>query len=82
MKASLSISEKMVNGRIEKYYNDICLMEQPFIRIVIRPLRRYSGENRLIGENISVRRFARFEMGEGLEKKNENFAEEVAKQMK
>ena len=77
------IAEKMVNGRIEKYYNDICLMEQPFIKDSDKTVEEVLKERiALIGENISVRRFARFEMGEGLEKKNENFAEEVAKQMK
>jgi elongation factor Ts len=77
------IAEKMVSGRIEKYYNDVCLMEQPFIKDGDKTVEEVLKEKiALIGENISVRRFARFEMGEGLEKKNENFAEEVAKQMK
>ena len=72
-----------MSGRIEKYYNDVCLMEQPFIKDGDKTVEEVLKERiALIGENISVRRFARFEMGEGLEKKNENFAEEVAKQMK
>lgn len=77
------IAEKMVTGRIEKYFNDVCLLEQPFIKDNDKTVEEVLKEKiAAIGENISIRRFARFEMGEGLEKKNENFAEEVAKQIK
>lgn len=76
------IVEKMVDGRIEKYYEEIVLLDQKFIKdpdIKVGDLL-----NNLIakiGENIKIRRFVRFEVGEGLEKKEEDFAEEVAKQM-
>jgi elongation factor Ts len=76
------IVDKMVEGRIEKYYKEVCLLEQPFIRdpeISIQDLLNQKIAK--IGENLSIRRFARFEVGEGLEKKEENFAEEVAKQI-
>ncbi len=77
------IAEKMVNGRIEKYYNEICLLEQPFIKENDKTVQQVLQEKiSTIGENISIRRFARFEMGEGLEKKEENFADEVMKQIK
>jgi len=77
------IAEKMVAGRIEKYFNEVCLLEQPFIKDNDKTVEDVLKEKiALIGENISIRRFARFEMGEGLEKRNENFAEEVAKQIK
>ncbi|HHU91121.1 MAG TPA: translation elongation factor Ts [Clostridiaceae bacterium] len=76
------IAEKMVNGRIEKYYNEICLLEQPFIKENDKTVQQVLQEKiSKIGENISIRRFARFEMGEGLEKKEEDFAEEVMKQI-
>ena len=76
------IIEKMVQGRLEKYYEEICLLDQHFIKD--GDLKVQDVLNNLIakiGENIKIRRFVRFEVGEGLEKKDEDFAEEVAKQM-
>ncbi|RKD27755.1 translation elongation factor Ts (EF-Ts) [Caminicella sporogenes DSM 14501] len=76
------IVDKMVQGRIEKYFKEVCLLEQPFIKnpdITVQDLLHEKIAK--IGENISIRRFARFEVGEGIEKKQENFAEEVAKQI-
>lgn len=76
------IVDKMVEGRIAKYYKEICLMEQPFVKNPDLTIEDLVKEQIMtIGENVKIRRFARFEMGEGLEKKEENFAEEVAKQM-
>ena len=73
----------MVAGRIEKYYKEVCLLEQPFIKddkmSVGDIVKQAIAE---IGENITVRRFVRYEMGEGLEKKQEDFAAEVAAQIK
>ena len=77
-----SIVDKMVEGRIEKYFKEVCLLEQNFIKdpeITIQSLLNEKISK--IGENISIRRFVRFEVGEGIEKKDENFAEEVAKQI-
>lgn len=77
------IAEKMVTGRIEKYYSEICLLEQPFIKDSDKTVEQVLKEKiATIGENMNIRRFVRFEKGEGLEKKEENFAEEVAKQIK
>ncbi|KJR97656.1 MAG: elongation factor Ts [Peptococcaceae bacterium BRH_c4a] len=73
------IIRKMVEGRIEKYYKEVCLLEQPFIKdpdISINQL--LTGSISKIGENISVRRFVRFELGEGLQKRSDDFAAEVA----
>ena len=67
------IIEKMVLGRINKYYKDVCLVDQEFIKdgdLTISKL--------LKSKNAEVARFARFQLGEGIEKKQENFAEEVA----
>nr|WP_122011602.1 translation elongation factor Ts [Maliibacterium massiliense] len=76
------IIERMVEGRIEKFYKEVCLLEQPFIRDTDKTVKDLINEQiATIGENISVRRFVRYEMGEGLQKREENFAEEVAKQM-
>ena len=73
------IVDKMVAGRIDKYYTQICLMDQPYIKddeltvsdVVKDAIAR-------IGENINVRRFVRYEMGAGLEKKEDDFVKEVA----
>ena len=76
------IADKIVEGKLGKFYEQICLLEQPFIRepgIKVQDL--LNEKIAKIGENIKIRRFVRFEVGEGLEKREENFAEEVAKQM-
>ncbi len=77
-----NVVDKMVEGRIKKYFSDICLLEQQFIKnpdITVKDLILEKISK--IGENIKVRRFVRFEKGEGLEKREENFAEEVQKQI-
>ncbi|MCL6478114.1 MAG: translation elongation factor Ts [Peptococcaceae bacterium] len=73
------IIQRMVEGRIEKFYKEICLLEQPFIKDPDITVNQYITENiAKIGENISVRRFVRYELGEGLEKRKDDFAAEVA----
>lgn len=77
------IIDKMVEGRVEKFYKDVCLLEQPFIKdpdLTVESLLKEKIAK--IGENMNVRRFARFHLGEGLEKKACNFAEEVQAQTK
>lgn len=75
------IVDKMVEGRIEKYYKEVCLLEQPFVKDPDKTIKDIVHEKiATIGENINVRRFVRYEMGEGLKKREENFAEEVMKQ--
>lgn len=75
------IVDKMVEGRIKKYYEDFCLMDQKFVKDPEKTVSQIVTEAiAAIGEKISVRRFVRYEMGEGLEKKNENFADEVQAQ--
>jgi elongation factor Ts len=77
------IVDKMVEGRISKYYEEFCLMEQQFIKDPDKTISQLLNEKiSKIGENISIRRFVRFGLGEGLEKKQENFAEEVMSQVK
>lgn len=79
----LAIIEKMVDGRIEKYYKEVCLMEQPYVKDPGTTISALINEaTAKIGEKISIRRFVRYEMGEGLEKRQDNFAEEVMGQMK
>ncbi len=76
------IAEKMVEGRMGKYFEQICLLEQAFIKDSDKKVEDVLNELiSKIGENLVIRRFARFEVGEGLEKREENFAEEVAKQL-
>ena len=77
-----NIVEKMVVGRIEKYYKEVCLLEQPYVKDPEKTVQQLLNEQiASIGENINIRRFVRFEKGEGIEKKEENFAEEVMKQI-
>ncbi len=76
------IVDKMVEGRVEKFYKEVCLLEQPFIKdpdiaikdLVIEKIAK-------IGEKIAIRRFARYELGEGIEKRQDNFADEVMKEI-
>ena len=78
-----AMADKIVDGKISKYYKDVCLLEQEFVKnpdITVAQLVNDAVVK--IGEKISVRRFARFVMGEGLEKRNDNLAEEVDKQIK
>lgn len=76
------IVEKMVEGRMEKFYEEICLLDQKFIKdpdIKVQDLLNNIAAK--IGENIKIRRFIRYEVGEGLEKREEDFAKEVQEQM-
>lgn len=76
------IVEKMVEGRISKFYEEFCLMEQSFIKDPDKTITALLNEKiSTIGENISIRRFVRYELGEGLEKKVDNFVEEVMAQV-
>ncbi|MGI6571425.1 MAG: translation elongation factor Ts [Caldicoprobacterales bacterium] len=77
------IVDRMVEGRIKKYYSEICLLEQPFVKDTDKTIQDIVNEQiSTIGEKISIRRFVRYQMGEGLEKRQDNFAEEVMSQMK
>ena len=73
-----NIVEKMIVGRIEKYYKEICLMEQEFIKDPDKTISQLINEKiAKIGENITVRRFTVYQLGEGIEKKTTDFAAEV-----
>ncbi|NEP24226.1 translation elongation factor Ts [Moorena sp. SIO3I6] len=77
-----NIKEKIVQGRIEKRLKELSLMDQPYIRdqsITVEELVKQCVAQ--LGENIQVRRFTRYVLGEGIEKEESNFAEEVAAQM-
>jgi elongation factor Ts len=75
-----AIWEKIIVGKIEKYYETVCLVDQLWIKDDKKKIHEVITENvAKIGEKISVRRFARFEVGEGIEKKKEDLASEVAK---
>ncbi len=77
------VIEKMVEGRIEKYYKEHCLLEQAYIKDPDKTVQEIVHEKvSTIGENITIRRFARYEVGEGIEKEESNFAEEVMAQIK
>ncbi len=71
------IAEKVVQGRIGKFYSEVCLLDQEFVKDPDMKISKL-----VESKNAEVTRFARFERGEGIEKKEENFAEEVMKQIK
>lgn len=74
-----NIIEKIIEGQVNKFYAEICLLEQNFVKDSDKTVQQFLNETiSSIGENISVRRFARFVLGEGLEKKDTDFAAEVA----
>lgn len=70
----INIIEKMVEGRIAKYFKEVCLLEQPFVKNPDESVAQMLGD-------VEIKGFVRFEMGEGLEKRQDNFAEEVMGQM-
>ncbi len=75
-----AIIEKIATGKVEKFYEQSCLMEQPFVKDDKKKVQDVLNEAvAKMGENIQVRRFARFVCGEGLEKKSEDYAAEVAR---
>ena len=75
-----AVIEKMLEGQVKKFCSEICLLHQPFLRDPAKSVQDIVVETTAkIGEKISIRRFVRYEMGEGLEKKTEDFASEVAK---
>ena len=77
------MKKKIVEGRIGKRLKELALMEQPFIRdgsmTVAELVKQVAGQ---IGENIKVRRFTRYTLGEGIEVESKSFADEVAEQLK
>jgi elongation factor Ts len=77
------VIEKMVEGRLEKFYKERCLLEQQFIKDPDKTVQQLIHEHvAKIGENINVRRFVRYELGQGIEKEQSDFAAEVMAQIK
>ena len=76
-----AVAQKMVEGRIKKFYKEVCLLNQEFVKDPSKTISQLVSDATIkIGEKISVRRFVRYQMGEGLEKRKDDFAEEVKKQ--
>lgn len=77
------IVDRMVEGRIEKYYKEVCLLDQAFVKDPEKDIKGLMAEvAKATGTTLDVVRFTRFERGEGIEKRQDNFAEEIAAQMK
>ena len=73
------IVERMVEGRIEKYYKEVCLLEQPFVKDPDKSIKGLMGEiAKAAGATLDVVRFSRFERGEGIEKRKDDLAAEIA----
>lgn len=76
-----NVAERIVEGRIGKFYEEVCLLEQKFIKDESKTIKDLVAEAAgKIGENVRVRRFVRYEVGEGIEKRKDDFAAEVAQQ--
>ena len=74
-----NIIEKIIEGQVNKFYADICLLEQAYVKDQDKSIQTYLNETiATIGENMSIRRFSKFVLGEGLAKKECDFAAEVA----
>ena len=74
----MEVEVKMVEGRMQKYYKEVCLLEQQFVKnpdITVKDMLKAKGASKVL-------QFVRFEKGEGIEKRQENFAEEIAKMTK
>ncbi len=77
------IVDKIVDGQIEKYYKEVCLLEQLFVKDGDKTIKGLIAEvSKAVGAPIDVVRYARFERGEGIEKRQDNLAEEIAKMAK
>jgi elongation factor Ts len=82
-KKPANVVDKIATGKVEKFYKEVCLMEQPFVRDQEKSVDQILNELvAKIGEKIVIRRFTRYQLGEGLQKRSENFADEVAKAAK
>lgn len=77
-----AVVEKIVEGRLKKFYAESCLLDQPFVKDDSKTIQQLVTEMiATIGENVKIRRFTRYELGEGLEKKSDDFAGEVMAQL-
>ena len=76
------VCQKIAEGKLKKWFTEVCLLDQPFVKddkkTIAELLTEVSGKT---GEKVTVRRFVRFQLGEGIEKKESNFAEEVAAEL-
>ena len=72
------VIEKIVDGKIEKFYRDICLLEQEYVRDPQLTIEKLLAQS---GRKLTVKRFVRYQLGEGIEKRSENLAEAVAAQI-
>lgn len=78
-----AIIGKMVEGRIHKYYKEVCLLEQEYVRDSAFSVKQIIADTaKQVGADITVTRFVRYEMGEGIEKRVDNFVDEIAEQLK
>lgn len=77
-----NVIEKIVDGKIDKYYSEVCLYEQPFVKDPDRTIQQLVTDTvAKLGENLNIRRFVRFVLGEGIEKEQKDLAAEVAAQL-
>ena len=77
------VIEKMVMGKVSKYFKEVCLVEQEYVKDSKMTVKQYTDSvAKELGGDIKIASYVRFEKGEGLEKREDNFAEEIAKMVK
>lgn len=77
-----NVIEKIIDGKLEKFFSEVCLNEQPFVKDPDRTVQQLVTDSiAKLGENLNIRRFVRFVLGEGIEKEEKNLAAEVAAQI-
>jgi elongation factor Ts len=78
-----NVVEGILKGKLDKFYEDMCLLEQSYVKDDTKKIEQVVTEaSAETGEKITIRRFVRYELGEGIKKEEKNFAEEVAAQLK
>jgi elongation factor Ts len=76
------ICEKIAEGKLKKWFSEVCLVDQQFVKDGDRTIDQLTTElSGTVGEKITIRRFVRYQLGEGIEKQVSNFAEEVAAEL-
>ena len=78
-----NVAEKIVEGRMKKFFKEICLLDQPYVKDGDMSVQQYTDATaKELGGDIKIKSFVRFEKGEGIEKREDNFADEVANMVK
>ena len=76
------VADKILEGKIGKYYKEVCLLEQDFFKDPGKTIKQYQTEvTAKVGEKVAIRRFVRYEMGEGIEKRKDDYLGEISENL-